>query len=229
MVDVYEYDYNIFSQNYPLPLVEGINKTKEQILLIATLYFAKNGYGSVSMRDIAKVMGIQPSSLYNHFESKEALWKEVLSHASHLYMLYFQHLDSALAEADTFEDVLEVIFYEPKRLVNVFTCYAFSMIQAEQFRDKYAGEIFEEVFLAYSIDFIKGWFEKCIAKNMVPTFDTQTVATIIMHSILIGLEVNVHERLKASHMKPYDPATMFAELQQFILWAVKTNRQPDSN
>lgn len=214
------YDYSLFDNSYPLPIYESANKTKEQILLIATIYFAKDGYASVSMRDIAKVMGVQQSSLYNHFESKEMLWKAVLEHAKSLYLLYFNHLDSVLATAESFEAVLETIFHEPKRLVNVFTSYAFSLIHSEQFHDETAGKIFEETFLTYSIDFLQGWFDKCISRGLAREFDTKTVATIVMHSVLMGIEVSVHRQLKHTHMLPYDPGVMFADLQRFILNSV---------
>lgn len=222
--NIEDFKFDIFSNIYSLPLHEAGSKTKEQILLIATIYFAKEGYSSVSMRDIAKVMGMQQSSLYNHFESKEALWREVLEHARTLYMLYFDHLEKALGEAETFEEALETIFYEPKRLVNVFTSYAFSMIQAEQFHDDVAGRIFTETFMTYSIDFIQGWFDTCVKKKLVDPFDTRMVATIIMHAILIGLQVNVHKWLGHSYREPYDSPAMFADLQRFILWAVASNK-----
>lgn len=228
MDEVYDYEYTIFSSNYQLPISESGSKTKEQILLIATVYFAKNGYASVSMRDIAKVMGIRPSSLYNHYESKEALWNDVLQHASNLYMLYFKHLNDVLTQATSFEQILESVFYEPKRLVNVFSCYAFCLIQAEQFRNENAGEIFEEIFLRYSIDFFKEWFDKCIERGLVRRFDTKTVASLIMHTVLVGLEVEVHRQLKPSSTPPYTPSTMFADVQRFILWAVMPRQEADS-
>lgn len=35
--------------------------------------FARENYYNVSMRQIADRVGIQPSSIYNHYESKEAI------------------------------------------------------------------------------------------------------------------------------------------------------------
>lgn len=226
MTDIAEFEFNIFDSRYALPLAEDAEEvkeaigTKERILLISTIAFAKNGFNSSSMRDIARIMGIRPSSLYNHFDSKETLWKEVLAHATNLYTLYFNHLDEMLASASSFESVLETIFSEPKRLANVFTCYAFCLIQAEQFHDRLSGKIFEETFLKYSIEFMRDWFDKCIVRGMVAQFDTQTVATLIMHSVLVGLEVEVHRMLGHLHESAYDPRSMFADVQRFIFWAV---------
>lgn len=219
-----EFGYSVFSNIYTLPLTEDICKTKEQILLIATLSFAKYGYTSVSMRDLAKIMGFNQSSIYNHFESKEALWKEVISHAGHLYTLYFDVLDEKVKKAKSFREALGAIFFEPKRLLNVFTCYAFSMIHTEQFHDPNAGKLFEEVFMTHALECLKGWFDKCVEQGLVRKFDTKTVATIIIHSVLMGLQVEVHRMLNHSYKSPYDPRKMFLELEKFILWSVENNK-----
>lgn len=48
---------------------------KEQIILAALELGAENGLGSVSMSQIAEKLGIRKPSLYNHFESKDAIIK----------------------------------------------------------------------------------------------------------------------------------------------------------
>lgn len=227
MTEKFEFDYTIFENNYSLPLTEDSCGTKEQVLLIATLSFAKHGYAAVSMRDLAKIMGINQSSIYNHFESKDALWKEVIHHAGRLYMLYFEHLGEKVAACSTLQEVLEAIFYEPKRMLNTFTCYAFSMIQTEQFRDPHAGKMFEEIFMKYAIDRMRDWFDKCIAEGMVPRFDTQTVATIVMQSVLMALQVEIHGLLNHPYASPYDPRKMLQDVQNFILGSV-TNSTIDT-
>lgn len=213
-------DFNVFDARYALPRIVTESQTKESILINATLLFAKTGYAAVSMRDLAATIGIKPASLYNHFGSKEILWKEVLEHAKELYLLYFKHLDEALEKAETFAEVLDVMFLEPERMANAFTSYAFSMIQVEQFRDRETGEIFNNVVLKYSIEFIQGWFEKCIAKGLAPAFDARAVATLFMHSILIGLDIQVQGYL--GRETPYDPGQMFKDLHRFILNSVQT-------
>lgn len=51
--------------------------TKERIVAVSEDYFSKYGFSGTSMSDIAKAIGIQKSSLYSHFESKESLFLEV--------------------------------------------------------------------------------------------------------------------------------------------------------
>lgn len=210
--------FNILGAQYPLPLTEAGSKTKEQILVEGTILFAKKGYAAVSMRDLAEAIGIKPASLYNHFESKEALWEAVLEQAYDLYTLYFRQLGEAIDRAGSFQEVLELIFLEPKKWANDFTCYAFSVVQSEQFRDERASRIFNEIFLKFSIDFIRDRFDRCVERGLAPKFDTHTIAAAIMHSVLIGINIKVHELM--DRPLPYDHYQMMGDLQQVILWSL---------
>jgi AcrR family transcriptional regulator len=48
-----------------------ISPTKEKIYLTALDLFSKRGYTDVSMRDLAKAVGISSPAIYNHFETKK--------------------------------------------------------------------------------------------------------------------------------------------------------------
>jgi len=55
--------------------------TKTAILNEAISLFARRGYDSVSMRDIAQTVGISAPALYNHFKDKQSLYLEAISYA----------------------------------------------------------------------------------------------------------------------------------------------------
>ncbi|MDR1486469.1 MAG: TetR/AcrR family transcriptional regulator [Deltaproteobacteria bacterium] len=210
-----ELKYKIFGEVVNLPLIEDSSKTKELIILESTILFAKKGFDAVSIRDIAAQIGIKPSSLYNHFSSKEALFEAVVKHAEDLYLLYFKYLDDMLGTAGTFPEVLDFIFLEPVKMSNSFTCFAFSLIQTEQFRDNRSSMVYTNTFLDYSINFFKNWFDNCINRGLAQPFDTKTAAAIIMHSVLVGINLRVHEFL--NQLTPYSFAEMFNDLKRFIL------------
>lgn len=54
-------------------------KTREKILEAAIHLFAERGYDGVSVRDIAGSVGIKASSLYKHYENKEAILESIFS------------------------------------------------------------------------------------------------------------------------------------------------------
>src|SRR3990172_11024724 len=52
--------------------------TREAILDAAERLFAARGIDGVAVRDLARELHLTPSSLYNHFPSKQALYEAVL-------------------------------------------------------------------------------------------------------------------------------------------------------
>lgn len=48
--------------------------TRDSIIRVSVSLFARTGYDGVSMRDIAKHVGISAATLYHHFPNKEALY-----------------------------------------------------------------------------------------------------------------------------------------------------------
>jgi len=55
-----------------------IESRKEEIIRVATKLFKEKGYSAVTMRDIAKSMGIKAASLYNHINSKQDILKTII-------------------------------------------------------------------------------------------------------------------------------------------------------
>lgn len=51
---------------------------KEEIIRIAAKLFKEKGYNAVTMRDLAKEMGIKAASLYNHINSKQEILSEII-------------------------------------------------------------------------------------------------------------------------------------------------------
>jgi len=51
---------------------------KEQIIKISTILFKEKGFSAVTMRDIAKAMGIKAASLYNHISSKQEILSNII-------------------------------------------------------------------------------------------------------------------------------------------------------
>ncbi|MGI6153391.1 MAG: TetR/AcrR family transcriptional regulator [Christensenellaceae bacterium] len=200
---------------YPLTKADSSSKTKERILLNATTEFAKRGYDAVSMKEIADASGIKVASLYNHFTGKEELMDAVLSRVEYLYMLYFKRLDAARDTVDSFPALVDSMFVELKNVVDIFTYYAFSLVQTEQFNNERAGQIYNDVFLEYSINYIKNRFDESVDNGWAQPFDTKMMATLLMHSVLIGMNVRVQADF-GRHVA-YDVTDMFAELQKYIV------------
>jgi TetR/AcrR family transcriptional regulator len=53
--------------------------SRDKILDVAEVLFARRGYAGVGLREVAEQAGLGKSSLFHHFKSKDALYGEVLA------------------------------------------------------------------------------------------------------------------------------------------------------
>lgn len=51
---------------------------KQEIIYAAAILFKEKGYSAVTMRDLAKAMGIKAASLYNHIQSKQEILSTII-------------------------------------------------------------------------------------------------------------------------------------------------------
>ncbi|HMD89503.1 MAG TPA: TetR/AcrR family transcriptional regulator [Anaerolineaceae bacterium] len=78
--------------------------TSERIIEVAYQLFIEQGYHATSMRQIGDRAGITMGGIYNHFTSKEAIWKAVLI-AKHPYREIMPLLQNA--QGDTIAEFMD--------------------------------------------------------------------------------------------------------------------------
>ena len=81
-------------------------KRKTKILTTSIPLFASAGYDGVSMRQIARYVGIQPSSLYHHFPDKQSLYIQALNQS---FTQYAHFMSAAFASPIDHEDRLRLL------------------------------------------------------------------------------------------------------------------------
>lgn len=80
---------------------------KCKILQAATQAFALSGYHGASIRDISKLCGLKQPSIYHHFESKENLFRVVLSCCFERFMRFIT--DNMSENKGLEEDILSIV------------------------------------------------------------------------------------------------------------------------
>ncbi len=83
------------------------NETHQTITNTAQQLFAKKGYNGTSMNDIVVESGISKGAIYNHFESKESLFMELLDIQTEVGL---EQITALFSEDDTSIDKLKKIF-----------------------------------------------------------------------------------------------------------------------
>lgn len=121
-------------------------ETKELILKKALDMFAKSGYDSVSIRDIAKAVNIKESSIYYHFKNKQdildSLVEKFESHMKELTdMLQASMSDSHNVNAFSWDWLRE--FYFEQYLFDTFCNQMMRFMMIEQFHNENMRMLYE--------------------------------------------------------------------------------------
>jgi AcrR family transcriptional regulator len=152
--------------------------TKDTIIEVAIDLFSENGVSAVSIRDIAKQVGINQSSVYNHFKSKDELLEVI-----------FDKFKKELGRASFPEEGLEeqIAITGPElflqnhllRLRERITSTIqkiWKIIYIEQFRDKRARDIVLYEIIAVPAAYYEKAFTIMMEKGLIKTIDAKVVA-----------------------------------------------------
>lgn len=131
--------------------------TREKILWEALDRFSRQGYAAVSVREIARAVGIRESSLYSHFKSKREIFDAIVDICWEKAEDYYRDRSLPFAPGEApeafrlaggalVERVLEVFawFYEDP------WCVRFRrLLTLSQYEDPRAGELYRRLFCQY--------------------------------------------------------------------------------
>jgi len=160
-------------------------KTKARILNSALELFAKKGYSTTSISEIAKLAGVSKGLAYNYFESKEKLMEEVI----HALFIEISNMFAALeVTKDPFEKVQIMIDLTFDWLIekeDFWRLYSNLLMQVETkaIVEKVAGNFMDETFKE-----MEKIFRKMKIKN--PAAETKLFGAILdgvsFHILFMG-------------------------------------------
>ncbi|MUU78883.1 TetR/AcrR family transcriptional regulator [Winogradskyella endarachnes] len=82
---------------------------KEEIIRVAAKLFKQKGYSAVTMRDIAKAMGIKAASLYNHINSKQDILNEIIISLAEAFTQEMKQIQSSgVNSIDKLKKIIEL-------------------------------------------------------------------------------------------------------------------------
>ena len=151
--------------------------TKEKILALALEKFSENGYAGTNIRELTKSLGLVKSSMYRHYESKEAVWNALLDEMAAYYNSRFgspEHLPPV-------PDSLEGLVAMTMQMVG-FTIHDENVIKTrklltiEQFRDERARDLSTKHFLTGLEDMFTPIFAGMMDKGLLRRDDPAMLA-----------------------------------------------------
>ena len=122
--------------------------TKERILAAALEQFSRRGYAGTNIRELTASLGLGKSSMYRHFESKEAIWDALLDGMIAYYAEHFGSPERLPPVPGSAEELAELTMRMVRFTVGdgkiVMTR---KLLQIEQFRDGRARSLATKHFL----------------------------------------------------------------------------------
>lgn len=148
---------------------DNIKPTKERIFDVSLELFATKGFDAVSVREIARAVGIRESSIYNHYPSKDAIMDSIFT--------YFQKelVKMRPPEArnpDKINELTPDIFRERvNRTLDILRtpkmAKIFQISSSEQFRDERAKNIILHTLIKEPQQFTENVLEKMVENKVI--------------------------------------------------------------
>ncbi|WHY89438.1 TetR/AcrR family transcriptional regulator [Neobacillus cucumis] len=83
--------------------------TRDKIIAAALSLFAKNGYEGTSLSEIAKAVGIQKPSIYNHFKSKEEIFLTIYENILMFHVQKIKNIMDSIKGLTAEEQLLQIL------------------------------------------------------------------------------------------------------------------------
>lgn len=153
--------------------------TKDRILYAAMALFSQRGYDGVSVRDIAQEVNIKASSLYKHYENKEAILESIFSLFKRsmaqtvLSEEELEHLLKGLTPLKFLEDSFELF---KQKMWTPEVLQISKIITLEQQRNQSIRQFFREELIEKPRQYLKTVFDIMIKNGTIEKADTDLLA-----------------------------------------------------
>lgn len=183
---------------------------REEILKTALVEFSKKGYEGALLRDIAASLGITKPALYKHFESKEALWNEMIDYVEHYYQEHISAVSNIRIPKD-WNEFSELSLKQIQFTLNDETVKRVRrLLTLEQFRNARMSALATKYFVTSIEERYQKIFEGMMKNGILRTTDSELLAfqftapvTVMIHlcdrepdrkqEIMDKIEAHIHQ------------------------------------
>lgn len=173
--------------------------TKKLILSAALELFSAYGYDSVSVGQIAKAVGIKAPSLYNHYESKQAIFDALLEEICEQYQRDTDkiniHVQNAEQDTALFTDITEDGLAEKVRQMFLYSVHSESvsrfrkMMTIEQFRSPQLSELYTWRYVTRLVEYHRELFRRLIEAGELRNGDADALAVMYTSPLIVYLGI----------------------------------------
>ena len=151
--------------------------TKERILEEALEMFSQKGYAGTNIRELTAALGLVKSSMYKHFDSKEAIWDALLDQMIAYYGQRFGSAENLPPVPDSLEGLVRMTMGMVDFTVHdekiVMTR---KLLAIEQFRDERARALAGKHFLTGLTQMFTPIFAAMLDRGLIRRDDPEMLA-----------------------------------------------------
>ena len=163
-------------QNVTSPPSRG-SKTKDKILKTSLKLFSAKGYKATTVRDIAGVMGVKQSALYNHFKNKDEILETLISNltSSAIVTLFDDRNSQELyrqgkALLSSIATTFKLLSFDGQNEA------LYKLLMQELFRNAQIREIYNEHFYQENVKKLSGLFFGMMQDDIIKSSDPLLLA-----------------------------------------------------
>jgi len=196
--------------------------TKEKIFDASLDLFSQKGFDAVSVREIAREVGIRESSIYNHYKNKEAILDAIMEY----FMSELQsgppeeEMDKLMETPELFFQVGARDFIERMNTPN--TQKIWRLISIELYHNEKIREFFKKELLEAPINGWKEIFTKMMEKKVIKQVDPKVLAyeyfSFALYLYFEYFVLNYNESMQTFMEMAWD---RMADHAEFILDSIK--------
>ena len=148
-------------------MVERETSNREKILEAAIALFSERGFSAVSQREIAAAVGIKAASIYNHFQSKEAILEAIVERLSRELEQYVRPAYEPLTLI-SLRDFIEAISKASDTYFAVNSNYKLGLIlMREQFTNAAVRKMLYEMMICRPRESMRVYFTRLMDAGMM--------------------------------------------------------------
>lgn len=160
--------------------------TKERIIYEALNLFSTKGFDAISVRDIAKAVGIKASSLYNHFKNKQDIFDTIINKYSEHVKKFLERINPSNICSDiklnNTKHISDELYF--KKSMDMFKFYLEDeymikfrkLLTIEQFKNNKIANLYNELFIDDILNFQVKIFEVLMNSNILVKKDPYILA-----------------------------------------------------
>jgi len=173
-----------------------MEQTQERLLSAAAELFSTQGYAGVSMRDIARAVGITQAAIYHHFSNKDALYIATITYLFEQYTLGISEQMSAIDDpAQRLELLIGAMLEAAEKDPRFRRIYLRELLEGDQ--EKLAA-IAENAFIAFYEPLYT------LMGELAPDIDSQL--------LLFSMTGMIFHHLDARKLAPHLPHTAAGDI-----------------